>query len=154
MTAPDRIPIMYEPGDHTGSIGTYQHGLFLGAIILAQPPMPALDGPLTPGAEHWYAALHLFDHDGRHTTSQIWDAGPHEPGSAAVADRANAHLAELVQNLPDAQRRDIAVRPFQLTQDGITFGLILDSHPDYGDWADLLPNGLRFHAPWDGEYDT
>jgi formate hydrogenlyase regulatory protein HycA len=46
------------------------------------------------------------------------------------------------------------VQPFQLVQDGITFGLILDSHPDHGVWADLLPNGLRFHAPWDGEYDT
>jgi mannose-6-phosphate isomerase-like protein (cupin superfamily) len=29
----------------------------------------------------------------------------------------------------------------------ITFGLILKSHPDFGEWADLLPNGLRFAHP-------
>ena len=154
MAVPERIPIMHEAGDHSGSIGTYQQGQFLGAIVLARPSVPALDGSTKPGSEHWYAVLHLFDHDGRHTSSEIWDAGPHEPGTGAVADRASAYTAGLVQNLADAQRGDIAVRPFQLARDGITFGLIPGSDPVYGDWADLLPNGLRFHAPWNGEYDT
>jgi hypothetical protein len=71
MTVPDRIPIMYEPGDHTGSIGTFQHGLFLGAILLARPPASAAGAPPTPAAGRWYAALHLFDHDGRHGSSQV-----------------------------------------------------------------------------------
>jgi formate hydrogenlyase regulatory protein HycA len=75
-------------------------------------------------------------------------------GSSEVADRAVDHLAGLVENLPGAQRGDIAVRPFHLTHDGITFGLIVNSHRDVGEWADLLPNGLRFRAPWDGDYDT
>ena len=151
MAVPDRIPIAYETGDHTGSIGIYRHGNFLGAIVMARP---ASTGSPTPSSDHWYAVLHLFDHDGGYTSSEIWDAGPHQPGSGAVADRAGSRLAELVQELPDAQRRDIAVRPFELAQDGITFGLIYVSDPDYGEWVDLRPNGLRFHAPWDGEYDT
>jgi hypothetical protein len=154
MAVPDRIPIMHEPGDQTGSIGAYRHGLFLGARVLAQPEVPAESAAPRPDGPHWYAVLHLFEPNGRHVSSQVWDAGPHAAGETTVADRAADRLAQLLHELPDAQHQDIAVQPFQLTRDGILFGLILESDPEFGEWADLLPNGLRFHAPWDGEYDT
>ncbi|MFC7531847.1 hypothetical protein [Actinoplanes sp. GCM10030250] len=130
MTAvPRRIPIAREPGDHTGFTGVHDEGLFLGSIVLK---------------DHWLAVLHLFGHDGEHRSSEIRDAGP-----AAGADRARAHLEGLVTALPGAQFGDIAIRPFRLERDGVLFGLIAED-----DYADLLPNGLRFGPPWDGEFET
>lgn len=51
------------------------------------------------------------------------------------------------------------VRPFRVDFDNIVFGLIDETtdHPDEGHggpWAELYPQRLGFHQPWNGEYDT
>jgi hypothetical protein len=49
---------------------------------------------------------------------------------------------------------DIAIRPFQTRQQGMTFGLVDESAPDRGDWAALYPDRLGFNPPWDGTNST
>ena len=41
-----------------------------------------------------------------------------------------------------------------MTYDGVTFGLIDESGPDRGSWAELYPDRLGFTDPWDGTYST
>ena len=58
-----------------------------------------------------------------------------------------------IAGVPGLTYGDIAVRPFRFEHDAITFGLIVeDGHGT--DWAELYPDRLGFHAPWDGSYDT
>jgi hypothetical protein len=54
---------------------------------------------------------------------------------------------------------DLAIRPFRVDFDDVVFGLIdeSDDDPDEGHggpWAELYPQQLGFHEPWDGECDT
>lgn len=63
-------------------------------------------------------------------------------------------LASLLGQLEDAEFGSIAIRPFTLTYDGVTFGLIDESGPDRGSWAELYPDRLGFSDPWDGTYST
>ncbi|MEU3348032.1 hypothetical protein ABZ723_24130 [Streptomyces sp. NPDC006700] len=59
---------------------------------------------------------------------------------------------------PGAQYRGIAIAPFSVQFEGALFGLVLeeDEEDDAADgvWAEFYPDGLGFHAPWDGCYDT
>lgn len=107
--------------------------------------------------------LHRFDSQGRHLHSDIWCAGtwaeqqrrPH--GNDSVRARARTRLAQLLDRLPRLTYGDIAIRPFQLTMDGVIFGLIPERHAESegeDDWAELYPDRLGFSAPWDGHYDT
>ncbi|MFF2012740.1 hypothetical protein ACFVWY_27200 [Streptomyces sp. NPDC058195] len=168
MTAPETIPIAHEPGYRTDTIGRYADGQFLASVSYAFP-----EG-YTPGndwAEHkrLYTVLHRFDPEGRHTGSDIQYIGtwagqlrrPH--GEDSVMARARARLAELLDGLPGRAYGDIAVRPFRLTVDDVLFGLIVERSEKNeegegadggGERAELYPDGLGFHAPWDGLYDT
>ncbi len=41
--------------------------------------------------------------------------------------------------------------------DEVFFGLVIEQHGEdetEDNWAELYPNGLGFHEPWDGLYDT
>lgn len=70
-----------------------------------------------------------------------------------MLSRARVHLAKLLRSLPRRSYTDIAIRPFQLTVDGVLFGLL--SGVDEGEpWAELYPDRLGFAEPWDGSYDT
>ncbi|MGW1406659.1 hypothetical protein [Streptomyces sp. NPDC002403] len=167
MAVPAIIPIAHEPDYRTDTIGRYTGGQFLASITYAFP-----DG-FTPGdgwEEHkrLYTVLHRFDHDGRHTGSEIERAGtwaeqqqrPHGQGS--VMARAQSRMAALLDGLPGREYGDIAIRPFRLTVDGVLFGLVVERHDGGEDendghedeWAELHPDCLGFYAPWDGQYDT
>lgn len=158
MAVPEVIPIAYEPHGRTEAIGCYADGQFLGSVTYAFPK----DFDLGTGWEEHkrlYSVLHTFDPEGRYLDSEIWCAGtwaeqmraPHGPDS--VLARARAHLATRLRSLPRRTYTDIAVRPFQLTVDGVLFGLVTDE--DEGEaWAELYPDHLGFGAPWDGSYDT
>lgn len=77
-------------------------------------------------------------------------------------------MAALLDGLPEREYGDIAIRPFQLTVDGVLFGLVVEHHDresgdgdgedgegeSEDDWAELHPDQLGFYAPWDGLYDT
>ncbi|MEU6865854.1 hypothetical protein ABZ924_21800 [Streptomyces sp. NPDC046876] len=81
---------------------------------------------------------------------------PHDEHS--VVARADARLAAVLAGLPEREYCDIAIQPFQLTVDGVVFGLITecDAEDEDGerDRAELYPDRLGFSAPWNGEYDT
>ncbi len=158
MAVPEVIPIAYEPKHRTETIGRYADGQFLASITYAFP-----EGfrPDDGWEEHkrLYTVLHTFDSEGRYRDSEIWCAGtwaeqqsdPH--GDTSVLSRARVHLAKLLRSLPRRSYTDIAIRPFQLTVDGVLFGLL--TGVDEGEpWAELYPDRLGFAEPWDGTYDT
>jgi hypothetical protein len=158
MAVPEVIPIAYEPHHRTEAIGRYADGQFLASVTYAFP-----EGfrPDDGWEEHkrLYTVLHTFDAEGRYRDSEIWCAGtwaeqhraPHAEGS--VLARAEAHLGKLLRSLPRRSYMDIAIRPFQVTVDGVLFGLVLKE--DEGEtWAELYPDRLGFGEPWDGSYDT
>ncbi len=103
----------------------------------------------------WYAVLHRFDPGGRHLGSRI-EAAPEEFGTG-TGKSAEELLREWLDALPEREFGDIAVAPFLVLVDGCRFGLVTERHDEEAtedDWAELYPDGLGFHAPWDGEYDT
>lgn len=72
--------------------------------------------------------------------------------------RAEARLAAVLAGFPEREWCDIAIRPFQVTVDGVVFGLITECHAEdedgEHDWAELYPDRLGFSAPRNGAYDT
>jgi len=158
MAVPEVIPIAYEPRHRTEAIGRFADGQFLASVTYAFP-----EGfrPDDGWEEHkrLYTVLHTFDAEGRYRASEIWCAGtwaqqqraPH--GQDSVLARAQAHLGKLLRSLPQRRYTDIAIRPFQLTVDGVLFGLLTGRDED-GGWAELYPDRLGFGPPWDGSYDT
>lgn len=63
-------------------------------------------------------------------------------------------LAGLLDRLPGREFGDIAVRPFRVVHDGVTFALADESGPERGAWAELYPDRLGFGEPWDGTCST
>lgn len=158
MAVPEVIPIAYEPKHRTETIGRYADGQFLASITYAFP-----EGfrPDDGWEEHkrLYVVLHTFDTEGRYRDSEVWCAGTWAEqqgavqGEYSVLSRARVHLAKLLRSLPRRSYTDIAIRPFQLTVDGVLFGLL--TGVDEGEaWAELYPDRLGFSEPWDGTYDT
>ena len=100
-------------------------------------------------SRRWYAYLHKFDYEGNHLESTV-----ESPGIGREARQAAILLLrEWRAGVPGLTYGDIAIRPFQFEYEAITFGLIIeDGHGT--DWAELYPDRLGFHSPWDGFYDT
>jgi len=158
MAVPEVVPIAYMPKHRTESIGRYADGQFLASITYAFPQGFRLD---SGWEEHkrLYTVLHTFDAEGHYRDSEIWCAGTwaeqlrNPDGDESVLQRARVHLAKLLRSLPRRSYTDIEVRPFQLTVDGVLFGLVV--REDEGEsWAELYPDRLAFGEPWDGTYDT
>jgi hypothetical protein len=157
MVLPQRIPIKRRADYRTDQIGHHAQGQFLGGIV------GAYLGGWQPGVAReemrWYAYLHHFDEDGTYLWSDIELAGINVEGQARVVARAEALLGEWLSQLDDLVYGDIAVGLFQTHYDGVLFGLVDESGDDLdvghgGDWAELYPDRLGFHEPWNGEYDT
>lgn len=157
MQLPEVIPIKYEPDYRTNRIGQHAGGQFFADIT------GAYQGGVIPGHD-WrhqqriYAVLHLFDDSGHHTGSKLWFAGVKAEGSTAV-DRAEQVLSDWLSEIVPVTYCDIAVRPFRADFDNVVFGLIDETTDDPGEghggpWAELYPQRLGFHEPWNGEYDT
>lgn len=171
MAVPEIIPIAHEPGYRTDTIGRYADGQFLASVTYAFPQGYTI-GDDWEEHKRLYSVLHHFDHEGRHLDSDIGYAGTyaeqqqHPVGDGSVMARAEARMAALLDGLPEREYGDIAIRPFQLTVDGVLFGLVVEHHDresgdgedgedeSEDDWAELHPDQLGFYAPWDGLYDT
>lgn len=162
MAVPEIIPIAHEPGYRTKTIGRYAGGQFFASITYAFPGGFRHGGGWEEN-KRLYVVLHRFDYEGHHINSDIWCAGTwaeqqRRPCEAdSVSSRAEARMAALLDGLSQREYGDIAIRPFQLTTDGVIFGLITERHEDgegEDDWAELYPDRLGFSAPWDGQYDT
>jgi hypothetical protein len=147
MALPVVIPIAHEPWFRTKYIGRYAHGQFYGDI----------HGTKIDGLGKITVMLHLFDQDGVHKGSTIRSRVPLE--------EADAVLGEWLAQLPGATFGDIAIRLFEVEQDGVLFGLVDTTHPERGrardpaEWAngesaELYPQGLGFFPPFEGLYDT
>jgi hypothetical protein len=148
-----RIPIAREAGYRTDTIGRYRDGQFHATVHGAHR-----DDDRAPDHERervrWYAYLHLFDADGNHRKSEISLIGIAPRLTGTLREQATARLASLLGQLKEAEFGDIAIRPFTLTYDGVTFGPIDESAPSRGNWAEMYPDGLGFSDPWDGTYST
>jgi hypothetical protein len=144
VPVPEVIHIARESRYRTETIGTYRDGQFYAAIHGA---------PRDEGV-HWYVYLHLFDQAGHHQRSDVWLAGIAPVLDGELRDRAHARLIELLRQLDGKLYRDIHIRPFREQHDGVTFGLIDESDPERGSWAELYPDQLGFSEPWDGTYST
>ncbi|MFC4054635.1 hypothetical protein ACFOY4_33515 [Actinomadura syzygii] len=153
MPVPDVIPIKHEPDFHADTIGTYQAGQFFASVTGAYPK-DHVPGPDWQTQMRWYAVLHRFDPAGFHAGSEIWSAGRNQKDRRDATQRAQAKLTEWLTALPDRTYGDIAIRPFQLVVDEITFGLLIEKRRGRRTWAELHPQGLGFASPWDGLYST
>ncbi|MFF7989621.1 hypothetical protein ACFZDG_07495 [Kitasatospora xanthocidica] len=141
MSVPELIPIRHEPEGRTRTIGRWRGGEFFASVT----------GPA--GRPGWYAVLHRFDAAGRYLDSSI------EPtGTGAEARRL---LDEWLDALPGREFGSIAIAPFEVRVDGELFGLVIEEddeveedEEDHRFTAELYPDGLGFHEPWCGCYDT
>jgi formate hydrogenlyase regulatory protein HycA len=120
MAVPEVVPIAHEPGYRTDTIGRYADGQFYAAIHGADEPT------------RWFAYLHMFDSDGRYQRSDIRLIGA-APFLGEMLPQAEQLLAAMLDQLPDRRNGDIAIRPFRLEYDGVTFGLIDESDDELYD---------------------
>lgn len=153
---PDVIPIKHEPDYRTSLIGRCPAGQFFADIT------SAYQEGVRPG-DNWreqqriYAMLHRFDDDGQHAGSDIFFAGV--SADSESVPRAERVLSGWIKEIGPVTFGDIAIRPFRVDFDNVLFGLVDESDEDLenghgGPWAELYPQNLGFHEPWDGEYDT
>jgi formate hydrogenlyase regulatory protein HycA len=146
MAVPSVIPIVHEAGYHTDTIGAYTGGQFLANFSGAFRGEP---GPRLGDEVHWYAYVHRFDDDGVHLSSNFRFITTTPPDSVHLGpeerERGERELAALLDTLDGRAFGDIAIRLFQVEHGGVADG---------EEWVELYPEGLGFHPPWDGEYDT
>ncbi|MFB6888271.1 hypothetical protein ACFCX4_03020 [Kitasatospora sp. NPDC056327] len=153
MSVPEVIPIAYEPGYRTDTIGRCRGGQFFASVTYAVPE--AAEGRAEQADRRCFAVLHRFDEAGRHLGSRI-EAVPGVFGGEAVT-AAEALLRRWLDALPEREFGDIAIAPFAVRTEGCRFGLVVERHgegAEQDDWAEFYPDGLGFSAPWDGDYDT
>src|SRR5215471_14001140 len=148
MAVPQVISIARMPGYRTEFAGTWSRGQFLGNVLSQTDPVASAARDRI-NSRRWYAYLHEFDHEGNYLESTV-----ESPGIGEDARRpAMRLLEEWMTGIPGLAYGDIAIRPFHFEHDTITFGLIIEDGHGM-DWAELYPDRLGFHAPWDGSYDT
>jgi hypothetical protein len=135
-TLPNRIRI--NRGDLTPFIGRHSGGQQFLSLVTG-----ARRGPEHP----LYAVLHTFDPDGRHLDTRVEPVGA--VGDPQALRRAEAKQQEWLRQLPTLLLSSVEVEPFEVTREGVNFGLVAE-----GDVMRLMPAGLTFSAPWDGNYRT
>ncbi|WP_203692582.1 hypothetical protein [Catellatospora coxensis] len=153
---PEVIPIKYEPGYRTDRIGRYAGGQFFADVTGAYREGAVL-GDDWRQEQRIYAVLHRFDDTGQHLGSDVLFAGVRADGDAV--ERADQTVTGWLSDIGPVTFCDIAIRPFRVDVDEVVFGLIDETSDDpeqsrSGPWAELYPQRLGFHEPWNGEYDT
>jgi formate hydrogenlyase regulatory protein HycA len=165
MPVPEVIPIAHEPDYRTATIGKFDDGQFLASVTWAYREGYTRSWGPPNDHKRIYAVLHTFDAEGHHLDSNIWHGGTYTDqlrlrDSSAGDDpltRAQTRLDRLLDALPGRAYTDIAIRPFQVVFDGTRFGLVVEQHDEEereDNWAELYPDRLGFHEPWNGLYDT
>ncbi|MFJ6793742.1 hypothetical protein [Streptomyces sp. NPDC091268] len=161
MSVPGIIPMRHEPDYRTRTIGRWQRGQFFASVTAAFPE--DWRGGDWQSHKRWCAVLHRFDGAGRHLDSRLQFTGTTADGEEKAIDAARRLLAEWLDALPERQYQDIAIAPFEVRFEGARFGLVVEEDVDAegeedeegdGVWAEFHPDGLGFHAPWDGCHDT
>jgi hypothetical protein len=135
MTLPALIPVAYVPGYRTEDIGQHSGGQFFGCTAANR----------TGDRNRVTVALHLFGPDGSHVRTEFRpDTAPGD---------APAVLESLIGELSEVRHGDIAIRLFEITAYGRRWGMI-DKSQEGWERAEIVPQGLAFYPPWNGEYDT
>ncbi|MBK3520029.1 hypothetical protein [Carboxylicivirga marina] len=145
---PDLLPIMREEDYHTHYLGETEKGiLFFGYETFVFPKGFS--------SENWenerleYALVYLFDKNGNHIETKYKLAGK---TSDISPNQTNKMLSDLISELGNFIYKDIKVKPFKTTIDGIEFGLVPNEEIQM---IELQPSStIAFGEPWDGEYDT
>jgi hypothetical protein len=146
-----------EPGYRTERIGRYTGGQFFADIT------GAYQEGVDPGPDwpHQQTDLRGAPPIRRKRT-------PHRLESLVCGRRGDSHAAvEAAERvlkgwltaLEPVTYCNIIIRPFRVDFDNVVFGLIDETTDDPdeghgGPWAELYPQRLGFHEPWNGEYDT
>ena len=84
--------------------------------------------------------------------SLVLARGERNDGYSYRFEGTNANLDRLTEFIK-TERVCCDFFTFQLTVDGVLFGLVTGEEDGEG-WAELYPDRLGFGAPWDGSYDT
>lgn len=149
MSLPDKLPIARIEDYHTHYLGqTNDRRLFWGYETFAfTKPYAEIRGDDWQKFRKEYAVLHTFSENGNYAETKYWsNANSFNPALTS------SKLQELVVELGDVEYKDIQVKLFQTTIDGIVFGLVPDEESET---IELQPSStIAFHEPWDGEYDT
>ena len=137
MSIPDKILIRWMPDLQTAHVGRFHDSE---QFFLAEHLVPSVvDDPQS----REYVALYCFDSAGLLARHKIV-----RPRSFEIDETVNALLEELGPH----HFTDICVSPFEVTFDGLRFGLIPDSQHGTNT---LQPGSINtFMEPWDGEYYT
>ena len=148
MSGPPEL-IAIELDDHYANhVGQMKDGT---QFFLTTPFVPPSE--TDPGQD--FAALFLFEKDGRFREARIDAFGPRSNSDEA---RWDAIYKQRIAELGEFKYGRIEVRPFQIERFGLVFGLIPRPPLDEQDvwWVELEPgNYMAFCEPWDsGEYDT
>lgn len=146
---PSRLRINRIEDYHTHYLGQTNDGtLFWGYETFAFTKSPA-----EIKNEDWrkfrkeYAILHTFDKDGTYLNTKYWVCN-----DSFDPAMTSSKLEELVGELGEVKYKDIKIKLFQTTIDGVVFGLLPDEENES---IELQPSStIAFHEPWDGEYDT
>jgi len=91
---PPVIPIAREADYRTSTIGRYDLGQFFAWVTAAYLPDERV-GSDWRERQRWYAAVHRFDRDGNHASSDAWCPGPGTKDGVAedgVAERLRLWL--------------------------------------------------------------
>ena len=147
MSKPKTIAIEHDDR-HAGHIGTLQDGR---QFFLTNPFVPAIGS----NAGREFIALYLFNKHGHFIEARIDDMGSR---ADLELRRFQSAFEQRLKELGPITFERIIVRPFQVLQFGVTFGLLLRRVENTEDeWAvEAHPgNYMAFFEPWDsGEYDT
>jgi hypothetical protein len=88
------------------------------------------------------AVLHLFDSAGWHVETRAWLESEEQHASA---------LDHAIAQLENVRVGPVRVRPFEINTEDIRLEFVPTVD---GRGVEFLPEGLLFHEPWDGTYDT
>jgi formate hydrogenlyase regulatory protein HycA len=151
MTIPDKLPIMRMEDYHTHYLGQTANGRLFWAYetFAFIKPHSEIIGEDWQKFRNEYAVLHTFDNDGNYLSTKHVLAGSVAETKGFPLDH---YLKTMVNELGDITYKDIEIKLFQTTIDGITFGLIVDKETEM---INLQPSStISFQEPWDGEYYT
>lgn len=154
---PKRIPVARIEDYYTEYIGSCDsgHKQFWGQVCSSLGG-EAYDADKWESQRRWYTIMHIFDAaTGKHIETKNWFAGLSADGEDLVIKRARAKLQDYIQGLGEVVYEDIAVSLFHVEIDNDVFGLVDASKREWlGDLVLMLPEGLAFSSPWDGNYDV
>lgn len=149
MNIPDKLPIARMEDHHTHYLGQTKDGKLFWAYetFAFTKPYAETQGSDWRELRKEYAVLHTFGPDGNYIETKYWSN--EDSFNPALT---SSKLEELVVKLGEVEYKNIQVKLFQTTIDGIVFGLVSDEENEV---IELQPSStIAFHEPWDGEYDT